>query len=805
MCCRVPPQVATNTNVLINLSLSGYLRVLGFRNQRAFIEYCIQTLPYGSYHIPDHPNNKIKPSNRTHVLQGKKSLPLLKDESMYHLFPHKEMADSKNKLNVWFKDVIQSAACYFPVAYSFLENNRAALLSLAPMYNDQASAVIMYYLALSGNSASYTNLIIACGAVLFPKAAKALSLVLKAVGAQTHLIGAMLCEAQTLTGRGVGDCDLLEEARYRCDPNKCKDKIFNVDPEALRPHVRAILRDELSGCDVEFPDIQTFWNTRWKWCVNGSHSAALGRKDPRFKVNVPAQQVHRRCVIEQLKDEPISDWDGNALFSGSLKLEHGKLRALFACDTLTYFCFEHLLRPVEKAWHGWRVILDPGHGGNINIVRRIRSLQESGVYNVMLDYEDFNSQHSISSQQVLFEELIDLVGYDRQLGQRLIDSFAQQDIYVGGKRIGRMHGTLCSGHRATTFVNSVLNAAYISFVMGGYESYKSMHVGDDVYIACPTATAAAELVTAVSGSGLRVNPTKQSVGVYVAEFLRMAVCPHYSVGYVARSISSAISGNWLTLHKQAPDEFLRTMVAHAWTIGNRAMYAPLGLILVHALCRITGLKRGKLSALVTGSTALASGPCRGCKDYYTSYDVVTSKPNLHSQEFYDVLDTLPQHASEAYLAHATTPLEVMALRATGISLEDALKEASYMKTLSSSDQVNDYKASVVLQAVPHRVRCCYTVDRFVHEHNSSCSDNAVGVLLRYPLIVQIRNYLTAPIIQALLEEIGAFDPNMSLDVLAWGYEPHSVIVDGYLPYNDVVSYSAGVSAELVRTHYNICM
>jgi hypothetical protein len=147
----------------------------------------------------------------------------------------------------------------------------------------------------------------------------------------------------------------------------------------------------------------------------------------------------------------------------------------------------------------------------------------------------------------------------------------------------------------------------------------------------------------------------------------------------------------------------------------------------------------------------------------------------------------------------------MALKATGISLEDALKEASYAKTLSTSDQVNDYKASVGLQAISYKVRRCVTVGQLMHEHNNNCSDNNVGVLLRYPLVVQIRNYLNAPITQALLEEVGAYTPNVSLDTLAWGYEPHSLIVDGYLPYNDVVSYSAGVNAELVRTNYNICM
>lgn len=812
LCCRVPVQVPCSAAVVLDLAVAGYIRALNFRALSEFIKFCTRSHTiHERYYLTNQTPLQVVQNKRYCKFLSQSSphasLPKLSADKQLHIFPFKATADSQSKLNLWFSDVVQSISCYFPTAYAFLEQNRAVFYNLAPLYNDQASAIMIYYIALAGNTANYTYLLIAVAAVIVPKAAKALSLVLKAVGAQTSLIGAMLCEAQTLTGRGVGECDLLTEARYRCDPTAVAEKVFSVDPEKLRPYVRQIISEELADTNVVFPSMDDFWHSRWKWCVNGSHSSVLGRVDPRFDVKVPkSQQVHRRCVVEKLKEEPVSTWNGNAYFSGSLKLEHGKLRALFACDTLTYFAFEHLLRPVEKAWHGWRVLLDPGHGGQVNIVRRIRNLQQSGVYNVMLDYEDFNSQHSIRSQQVLFEELIDVVGYDKQLGKNIIESFAKQDVYVGGKRVGRMAGTLCSGHRATTFVNSVLNAAYIAYVMGGYDSYRSMHVGDDVYIACPTATSASILVEAVGRSGLRVNPTKQSVGTFVAEFLRMAVCQKHTVGYVARSISSAISGNWLTQHKQSPAEFMRTMVAHAWTLGNRAKYPRLGLTLVHALCRITGLKRGRMMRLLVGDTALGSGPCRGCRDYYSVASVVEDRhSNLHTMDYYMILDELPSYASTDFLTHCASPIERQALQMTGLSLEDAMKEASYAKTLSSSDKVNDYKVSVTLNYVSYAVRRAVPLDVLIREHEHNCAANDVGVLLHYPLIANIRNYLNQPWTIALLEELGCYDSSKDIQITAWGYEPHPVMVDGYLPYNDAVSYSAGVSAELVRVHYPIMM
>ncbi len=100
----------------------------------------------------------------------------------------------------------------------------------------------------------------------------------------------------------------------------------------------------------------------------------------------------------------------------------------------------------------------------------------------MLDYDDFNSQHSLESIKLLFETVCEYVGYDADLSARVINSFDQSEVYVGGAKCGRLRGTLMSGHRGTTFINTILNEAYILCAYPRARNYYRLHVGDDVYI-----------------------------------------------------------------------------------------------------------------------------------------------------------------------------------------------------------------------------------------------------------------------------------------------------------------------------------
>ncbi len=209
----------------------------------------------------------------------------------------------------------------------------------------------------------------------------------------------------------------------------------------------------VGNADVRYTDVDEFWTSRWLWCVNGAHNRLLERLEPKYSVGTDLpKQIHRRVFVERCERNPMYEWNGRTYYTASQKLEHGKRRAIFSCDSVTYVNFEHLLRPIEHLWSNKTSILDPGAKGTTGILYEVTS--QPGC-NVMLDYDDFNSQHSLESIQTLFSEVTRYTDYPHDLATRLINSFTNSEVYVQGQRMGILKGTLMSGHRATSFINTL--------------------------------------------------------------------------------------------------------------------------------------------------------------------------------------------------------------------------------------------------------------------------------------------------------------------------------------------------------------
>ncbi len=255
------------------------------------------------------------------------------------------------------------------------------------------------------------------------------------------------CEVQTLQGRGTGHIDLREEAAYRCNGDLVASKTVSMDMDELRKAISTILRRELDPTTLIFHSSEHFWTSRWLWCVNGAHNRLVERKHKEYDIgdDLP-KRVHRRVFVERCAVNPLEKWGGQTYYTASQKLEHGKRRAIFSCDSVTYICFEHLLRPIELAWQNRTSLLDPGKGGNTGLI--YRCLRENGTH-VMLDYDDFNSQHSLESIKLLFDTVCEYVGYDANLNTRIVNSFDMSEVYVGGGKCGNLKCTLMSGHRET--------------------------------------------------------------------------------------------------------------------------------------------------------------------------------------------------------------------------------------------------------------------------------------------------------------------------------------------------------------------
>nr|UUV42482.1 MAG: RNA dependent RNA polymerase [Hanko toti-like virus 3] len=510
-------------------------------------------------------------------------------------------------------------------------------------------------------------------------------------------------------------------------------------------------------------------------------------------------QVYRRMFAEAYVQEPVSSWDGHTYVSASSKLEHGKTRAIFACDSRSYFAFEHLLGPVSAAWLNSRVLLDPGKFGHLGIAKRVLGaggVRGEGVH-IMLDYDDFNSQHSLDSQATVIRVLCEKTGYPESLARTLISSFYQMDLYVAGKPVGRAKGTLMSGHRGTTFLNSVLNAAYIRLACGStlYQKLHALHVGDDVYLNSPTYPDAGTVLERTAALGCRMNPAKQSVGTVGAEFLRLGIRKTHAVGYLARAVASAVSGNWVNLATMAPREMVTSAITTTRALINRSQCPHYPALLARSLSRAARISRRVCESLLSGAKAIEGAPLFKSTGTINTYSLTR-----------DEVDTLgprlnpdwPKHASNDYLSNHATPVELKALELSGTTVRSAMLVSSYGKALAGN--ATDSRQSLNLK------RCLPRVAVGSASATSLLTKpTEKGVLSGYALLTLIKSRLSNADLRELISMAGHPPAPSMLQVQAFGAPARSVVIQGVLSFSDAATLSSRTYAGVIYTTYPVYM
>jgi hypothetical protein len=703
-------------------------------------------------------------------------------------------AGARNKVNIYASEVLASIRAEY--SHLCVEVESLLVRSVYEMYDDQAAAWLMFTAVLSKYVSSQPARL-AYRAVMDPKGCKQLTTVLKALGLNSTQLGAVFCEAQCLQGRGVGEVDLMAEAGYRVS-DSVTEKVVDVDETALRSAIRHILERELRGTEVEFEDPEVYWSRRWVWCVNGAHGRALEQHEAKWAVSTIEKRIHRKVFSENTKLNPVLEWSGVSYFSASQKLESGKSRALFAGDSATYVAFNHLLSPVEKAWRGERCILDPGKDGMAGMVRRVQRLRSGASVNVMLDYDDFNSQHTLRSMQIVFEELCALTRYPEALAAKIVKSFVRGRVFVGGVDMGYSKGTLMSGHRATSFINTVLNEAYIAVAAPMLYECKSMHVGDDVFIAAHDMAQAAALLDAIGKSEFRLNPMKQSVGVHTAEFLRLAMGETCARGYVCRSIAAVVCGNWVSEMKLGPLEGLQMMVRASWSLMARSGDQGAYNLLSRSCVRISRIKREHALALLSGRVALGDGPClrAGTARRSLRVDQRLCDDDVDSKW----QQSVRAYATEAYLSNHVTPVEASALAYVEMAPKKVMVNASYKKTLASRGVFGSVCEGVtVLGESMSELQGAITVEDALSVRPDK------GVLSGYPLVQLARHGLKDSMLRNLVNMVGGDSQAIDIRREAFGSESRGVVVDGWLPYGDACTLGGRVVADVICVTYPIMM
>uniref|UniRef100_A0AAU8EJ71 RNA-directed RNA polymerase n=1 Tax=Colletotrichum cliviicola victorivirus 1 TaxID=3230497 RepID=A0AAU8EJ71_9VIRU len=705
-------------------------------------------------------------------------------------FPFKENAAARTKCSVELSRLFVSVSTNFSPAFVY------SALSLPPDTSyDQAVASLLYACGLTptlGNRSSK----IASTLVGNPAIAKGLSNALKALGCNSTPLGALLTETNTLQGRGVGTIDLKEEAEYRCDAARVAKKVIKCPDDELRRHIRDIIASELKSVP-EFEDTDTWWSRRWQWCVNGTQNslsnAALKLDSKRWEHT--HTRAYRKMAAEAIENDPTSEWDGVTLVSVSPKLEHGKTRAIFACDTLSYFAFARLLDPVQKVWANRRVLLDPGGRGMSFLARKINHGWSRGGVNLMLDYDDFNSQHTTRAMQLVFEELGSLTNYPSEALSSLVKSFDRTYIRVPGGGLERSQGTLMSGHRGTTFINSILNAAYIRWALGAqrFDAMDSLHTGDDVYILSDTLPDALNILRKCRAAGCRMNPSKQSLGRHSAEFLRCAIGKNGAFGYLARAIGSISCGSWMDPSPTVAYESLRNGMSVARSLINRSGFEPYGRILAQSWKDRTYAHC--LEDLFSGRASLDGSPVFSNSEVVSTY---TARNTATPPEDSFTPVGWGTYASRAYLERHVSPVESTALQMAKTDPLPMLVSLSHQRGLAEPKELGSGQVEIVSDSPVRPRGHAYAFELFAAPPKE-------GVLERFPLINLVSGRLNATQLRVLVGLAGgdATAPDIKAEAFGPSAVTHRVV--GVMPYSDAAALSKKSDAGVIHASLNVAL
>ncbi|AJA41109.1 RNA-directed RNA polymerase [Phomopsis vexans RNA virus] len=715
---------------------------------------------------------------------GFSSMVVDRDEAMA-AFPPKNYAMAIEKANIYVDEIARDMYKHTPTellrAGPYLRRLRDKGVT-----HDQAAGFLLYAATLSRWCPHAYEW--AYYAITDPAAAKEVSDYLKAVGANSSSYGALLVETDTLQGRGVPGTDLPSDSAKRCNLAALKeDMLAELDPVALRSAVRRVLRHELRHRDgnyaLDFPTLEEHWSSRWSWAVNGSHSSMVSKTVPMVGVRGKhVHKYHRRAWLESVRDDPRPNWEGKTFVSCNPKLECGKTRAIYACDTVSYLAFEHLMAPVERAWQGRRILLNPGKGGSIGLAERVKRCRDRSGVSMMLDYTDFNSHHTTSAQQILIEETCALTGYPPDLTAKLVRSFELQDIYLSGKRVGRSAGTLMSGHRCTTYINSVLNMAYLMVVLG--EDFvlerQSLHVGDDVYLGARDYPDAGHIITEVMRSPLRMNKSKQSVGHVGTELTRVASNKRDSFGYLARATANLIAGNWYSDSVMDPLEGFTTMLAGCRTLANRGHGMKAPLLLESAVKRILGddcPDDALLRRILLGDIAVNSGPQYSSSGRHVSIQV---KAEFTTADDFGY-SLVPKLATTTYLSSHASPLEIRTLTECGIDPSPSMVRSSWKKSLRIKDRCLE---RLVFGAVTTRpARGSIRAEDLLKQPKPH------GCLLQFPLLVLAKDRIPDSELRRAVSDSGGRGWVEDIKLEAWGEYHPSMIVNTGMSFSDAAALS----------------
>lgn len=354
---------------------------------------------------------------------------------------------------------------------------------------------------------------------------------------------ACVFELNVLRNRVYDEVDWETEIDHRVRPATAP-----MDPRMVREKAIRIFRlARQEGRKAQRMEWQDYWDARVSTMPNGSVVSQY-QEDLRLKKQLPREGKVKSGWFAASRNRAHSFWlDRKPCIyaSTSTKYEWGKVRALYGCDITSFLHADFAMRCVENTLPSYFPV---GERANDRYVKQVLEHMDYGVP-FCYDYDDFNSQHSIASMQAVIDAWA--IVYGDQLTSAQLASLAwtkasvsDQTVKFGDvQRVEKVNGTLLSGWRLTSFVNTVLNRVYLEQAGLLQNVEYAVHNGDDMYASCETIQNALNVVTSGKKLGIRAQVSKTNIGT-IGEFLRVDARAANPTGaqYLTRAIATAVHG-----------------------------------------------------------------------------------------------------------------------------------------------------------------------------------------------------------------------------------------------------------------------
>ncbi|QJW70335.1 RNA-dependent RNA polymerase [Erysiphe necator associated totivirus 6] len=354
---------------------------------------------------------------------------------------------------------------------------------------------------------------------------------------------AQIFELQVLMNRVYDEVNWYKEKE-----NRQEVKTVPIDSKTVYELALDIFKDaKKEGVKARKMKWKDYWNMRWSSMPVGSVVSQY-RADNELKKMLPQDAKVKAawfCANQNKEHEYWLNREEQIFASTSIKYEWGKVRALYGCDVTSFLHSDFAMQNCEDMLPAYFPV---GRRANDKYVKKIVSTFTDGVP-LCYDYDDFNSQHSTESMTAVVMAWKTAFSRELSIEQNksldwTIESISNQVVRFNEiGRTERINGTLLSGWRLTSFINTILNRVYLVSVGLNTSVNYALHNGDDMYATTQNVYQAVKLAKRARDAGIRAQLAKTNIGT-IGEFLRVDTRAQYKTSsqYLARAVSTAVHG-----------------------------------------------------------------------------------------------------------------------------------------------------------------------------------------------------------------------------------------------------------------------